>query len=192
MREEIVQTSLQRFLKFGIRKMTVQKLVAPLRISTKTVYKYFNDKEDLLKECLSVHYTKLLEGIPALENQPDAVQAMQSLWQQAVDADFGTNQLFYHDLNYYYPELQDEILLKNGKKISAALIRLINRGVEEGLFRKDLNGPIILETMTVLYSSLTRTNQFKKFKMQPRDLAQQTIMVYLRGICTDKGLKKFN
>jgi len=117
---------------------------------------------------------------------------MQSLWQQALDTDFGTNQLFYHDLNYYYPELQDEILLKNRKKISAALIKLINRGVEEGLFRKDLNGPVILETMTVLYSSLTRTNQFKKFKMQPRDLAQQTIMVYLRGICTDKGLKKIN
>src|ERR1700759_2287841 len=180
MRQEILDTSLQRFLKFGIRKMTIQKLVAPLGISTKTVYKYFSDKEDLLKACLSVHYARLLEGIPDWENQTDAVQAMQNLWQKAVDTDFGTNHLFYQDLNYYYPELQDEILLRHRKKISGALILILQNGIEEGLFRKDLDGPVILETMTVLYSSLTRTNQFKKFKMQPRDLAQQTIMVYLR------------
>jgi AcrR family transcriptional regulator len=192
MREEILDTSLQRFLKFGIRKMTIQKLVAPLGISTKTVYKYFSDKEALLKECLAIHYARLLEGITDMENQANAVQAIQNLWQKAVDIDFGTNHLFYQDLNYYYPELQDEILQKYRKKISAALIMILHKGTEEGLFRKDLNGPVILETMTVLYSSLTRTNQFKKFRMQPHDLAQQTIMVYLRGICTEKGLKKFN
>src|ERR1700759_276931 len=110
MKDEILNISLQRFLKFGIRKMTIQKLVAPLRISTKTVYKYFSNKEDLLKECLIIHYTRLLEGIPGMESQADPVQAMQTLWQKAVDTDFGTNHLFYHDLNYYYPELQDEIL----------------------------------------------------------------------------------
>src|SRR5689334_18277748 len=79
MREEILDTSLQRFLKFGIRKMTIQKLVEPLGISTKTVYKYFSDKEALLKECLAVHYARLLEGITEMEDHANAVQAMQNL-----------------------------------------------------------------------------------------------------------------
>ena len=59
MKEQIIETSLQQFLKYGIKKMTVQKLIEPMGISTKTVYKYFSDKEDLLRHCLLEHYSKL-------------------------------------------------------------------------------------------------------------------------------------
>jgi len=50
MKKEILQTSLKQFLKHGIRQMSIQKLVEPLGISTKTVYKYFKNKEELLEE----------------------------------------------------------------------------------------------------------------------------------------------
>ena len=50
MKRKILQTSLEQFLKYGIRKMSVQKLVEPLPISTKTVYKHSKNKEDLGKE----------------------------------------------------------------------------------------------------------------------------------------------
>jgi len=51
MKSEIIETSLQQFLTHGIRKMTVKEIIAPLGISTKTVYKYFANKEALLEEC---------------------------------------------------------------------------------------------------------------------------------------------
>ena len=70
MKEEILQTSLDQFLKYGIREMSIQKLIEPLGISTKTVYKYFKNKEELLEEALHLHFAgqyKLLEQLSADE-----------------------------------------------------------------------------------------------------------------------------
>jgi AcrR family transcriptional regulator len=190
MKEEIIETSLSRFLKYGIRKMTIQTLVSPLGISTKTVYKYFRDKEDLLKECLKLHYSRVLDSTFSLTGQyPNAVVALLSTWNMALDTDFGVNKVFYHDINHYYPALQDEILKSHGEKISSVFVNLVKEGIEKGYFLADLQPRIILESFTILYTSITRSGQFKKFRLSPKALANQTILVYLRGICTQKGLK---
>jgi AcrR family transcriptional regulator len=193
MRQEIIATSLEGFLKKGIRKMTVQKLVAPLGISTKTVYKYFSNKEDLLRECLSVHYSRLLKQTYLTGDQhPNPAKALENLWKNAFQIDFGVNRIFYHDLNHYYPELQDEILKKHGDKIEATIVKLIIEGIKNGYFLKDLQPRLIFEAMTVIYRSLTRSNDFRKFRIKPEDLVRQTVHVYLRGICTQKGLNELS
>jgi AcrR family transcriptional regulator len=191
MKQDIINISLAGFLKNGIRKMTVQKLVTPIGISTKTVYKWFDDKEALLKECLIHHYASLLKDfLSRRELYPNAVAALDDIWKQAIETDFGVNKVFYHDLNYYYPALQDLIIRKYDDKISTSVIKLIQWGMDEGYFRKDLQPEIIFETMKVLYSSLTRSDQFRKFRLDPRALAKQTIHIYIRGICTNRGLKE--
>jgi AcrR family transcriptional regulator len=191
LKQDIINTSLAGFLKYGIRKMTVQKLVAPLGISTKTVYKYFRDKENLLTQCLEIHYSKLLKEVFSNENKyPNAVQALAGSWKEAIETDFGVNSVFYHDINYYYPALQDKILKKHSEKINGVFIGLIKSGIAQGYFRKDINPPIVLQAIGILYTSLTRTTQFRKFRLSPAALLDQTILVYLRGICTHKGLEE--
>jgi AcrR family transcriptional regulator len=191
MRQAIIRTSLEGFLKNGIRKMTVQKLVAPLGISTKTVYKHFSNKEDVLRECLAIHYARLLNQATGIGDQyPNAAVAMENIWKQAINTDFGVNRVFYHDLNHYYPALQDEILKKHGRRLERTMLNLIKKGMDEGYFRKELDPRVINEAIAVMYKSLTRTEDFEKFHIPPEALARQTVQVYLRGVCTEKGLKE--
>jgi AcrR family transcriptional regulator len=188
LKEKIIETSLQQFLRHGIRKMTVQKLIEPMGISTKTVYKYFRDKEELLKHCLVRHYSELAKGFDISGSSP--VITILQLWYNAMELDFGVNHVFYHDLNYYYPALQDSIIHRFFKKRFSKLDELIEKGVEQGYFRNDIEPAIIPEVTRVLYSSITRTNQFKKYKLAPGVLMQHTIEAYLRGVCTEKGLEE--
>jgi AcrR family transcriptional regulator len=190
LKDEIIETSLQQFLKHGIRKMTVQKLVEPLGISTKTVYKYFNDKEELLKHCLVKHYSGLAEGFDIGDSNP--VITVLNLWHKAMELDFGVNHVFYHDLNYYYPQLQDAILNRFFKKKFSKLDVLMENGIKQGYFRNGILPAMIPEVTSALYSSITRTGQFKKYKLSPTVLMQNTIEAYLRGICTEKGLRDIN
>jgi AcrR family transcriptional regulator len=193
MKQEIVKISLSRFLTYGIRKMTIQKLLSPLGISSKTVYKYFQNKEDLLRECLILHYARLLgDIIQTIESHPNPVQALVNSWNLIIEADFGVTRIFYHDLNSYYPALQDEILNKYFDRISEAAVNLLQRGMQNGYFRKELNPIVSYIAMNVLYSSITRTDHYKKLRISPEILTEQTLFVYLRGICTEKGLKEFN
>ena len=189
MKEEIIETSLQQFLRHGIRKMTVQKLIAPMGISTKTVYKYFNDKEELLKHCLVKHYSELAKDFD-ITGSSNPVIAIFKLWHNAMELDFGVNHIFYHDLNYYYPRLQDSILHRFFTKRFSKLGELMEKGVKQGYFRNDIVPAMIPEVTSALYSSITRTDQFKKYKLTPGVLMQNTIEAYLRGVCTEKGLKE--
>jgi AcrR family transcriptional regulator len=191
MKDQIIQTSLARFLKYGVRKMTLQKLVSPLGISTKTVYKYFRDKENLLKECLIFHYDALVKTAISRDQQfPNPVIALERSWSLAIQADFGVNSVFYHDINYYYPALQDEILKSHEKKISTVFTKIIKEGIKKNYFRSDVLPAVIYEGFMVIYRSLTRSNHFKQFHLPPDVLASQTILIYLRGICTEKGLRE--
>ncbi len=193
MKEKIIETSLQEFLKHGIRQMTMQKLVLALGISTKTMYKYFNNKEELLEECLIIHYKetdkKLLE---IRDSSPNMVVALCAVFAKSMELDFGTNHLFYHDLNYYYPELQDKTIKLYSNKAGEILNGIVEKGIVDGDFQGHLQAPIILTAISVLYRSVTRSEEYKMFKVKPSELIKHTIDVYLRGICTDKGLLIFN
>lgn len=190
MREEIIRNSLAEFKKNGIRKSTLKDLVAALGISTKTMYKYFRDKEDLLNECLQTHYDQLFEQLVAsIHRHPSPVITLFTIWKSAAELDFGTTHIFYEDLNYYYPELQDKILRKNNKKWGQPILKLIEEGKRTGLFRKDLNTQLVLAACGEIYALLTRTAKFQKFRIKPFEVAENTIGVYLRGICTSKGLQ---
>jgi len=193
MKERIIETSLQEFLAHGIRQMTMQKLVVPLGISTKTMYKYFSNKEELLEECLIIHYKETDKKILEIkDSSPNMVIALYSVFAKSMDVDFGTNHLFYHDLNYYYPELQDKAIKLYSSKAGEILNGMIEKGILDGDFQCHLQAPIILTATGVLYRSVTRNEAYKMFDVKPSELMKHTIDVYLRGICTDKGLLIFN
>ncbi len=189
MKEEILKTSLQQFLKHGIRKMTIQELIAPMGISTKTVYKYYSNKESLLEKCLVQHYSDLYTAFGEMKSQiEDPLILIFQVFIRSVQADFGVNVVFYQDLNYYYPDLQDKIIKKNSDKYSQVMIAAMNEGIAKGYFRKEVSVPVMFKTIMLLYRSFARSNEFHHLKLSPFDIAENTIGVYLRGICTSKGL----
>jgi hypothetical protein len=138
-----------------------------------------------------LHYSELAKQFDNLGiANKSPVATILEIWYSAIELDFGVNQAFYHDLNYYYPQLQDAVLRKFFKKNFSELQHIIVSGIEHGYFRDDIVAEVIPEVISVLYSSITRTGQFKKYKLSAAELMQHTIDPYLRGICTDKGLKE--
>ena len=194
LKDQIIETSLQQFLKHGIRKMTVQKLVDPLSISTKTVYKYFADKEELLKICLTVHYQHLAKTITATSGNTSLspVIILLQLWREAIQLDFGVNHIFYHDLNYYYPRLQDTVMKKVFKKHPIELKEILEDGKKKGYFRENCITDVVLDTIEVLYANITRTGKFKGAGLSPVVILENTVEVFLRGLCTQKGLQELD
>lgn len=193
MKDKIISGALSQFLKQGIRKITMQNLAQHLAVSTKTLYKYYPNKEDLLEECLRVHYSEIILSINQIfEDSPNEVYSILKFYVKLTDLDFGTNDLFYKDLNYYYPTLQDKITHKYSGQVVRLFTSIIKNGKLEGYFRDDINPSVILQALNVLYASITRNNVYKKNKLSPQALVQQTVNIYIRGMCTEKGLRVFN
>ena len=192
-KDRIIEVSLKQFLEHGIKQMTIQKLIEPLGLSSKTVYKYFADKEDLLKQCLFLYYTELAERFTLLEKTvSNPVAGILLFYYELFNIDFGINHTFYYDLNFYYPQLQDLIIENFSSKGRDKLNNIIVEGLEEGFFIRDIKLDIFLETMMVLYVSITRNSKLKQLNYSPNILMQNTLEVYLRGVCTEKGLTSMN
>lgn len=188
MKNEILQTSLKQFLKYGTREMSIQKLVAPLGISTKTVYKYFKNKEELLEDALHLFHAQqyqLLENLSAVEN---AVPLFFDIWHSAIELTYNVNKVFFHDLHYYYPALGEKIETGISKKYKKKFSQIIQKGIEEGVFKETIIPEVVVDSILVLYAAIVREEVFKKYRIPLYDILSNTIVLYMRGFCTEKGI----
>ena len=192
MKDEILQTALRQFLKFGIRKMSIKKLVDPLDISTKTVYKYFKNKEKLLEAVLDLHYTQQYQLLENHSADQDVVPLIIDIWYLAVEREYSVNKKFFHDLHYYYPELERKTEAMTGQKIWKQIQQIVQKGIKEGVFKEDILPEVAMEGIAVLYGAVARTGQFKRFRVSPYEIFLSTIVLYIRGFCTRKGIKELN
>jgi AcrR family transcriptional regulator len=189
LKEKIIEGSLLQFLEHGIQKITLEKLMAYLDISAETMYKYFDSKDQLLEECLKVYYKQAdNEVLKIIDGAPNVVVSICRIYSKAIDIDFGDQYLFNEDLNYYYPELQDKIIREYSKGALEILTGLMEHGIIEGYFFHYLKATDVLQAITILYRSVTRYDVYKEFSKK-RELTKHTIAIYLKSICTDKGLQ---
>jgi AcrR family transcriptional regulator len=188
MKEEILQQSLALFLKHGIREMSNQKLVELLGISTKTLYKYFKNKEELLEEVLHLYHGKQYEILQNLPVEQNAACLFLDVWQIAVETEYKVNKVFYEDLHYYYPELENKVNAAISKKFEQFFLAIIHRGIEQGDFRKDFLPEVALKSVLVLLRAAVLTDEFKRLRLSAIDLLLNTIANYTRGLCTEKGI----
>ncbi len=191
MKDKITEVALERFMQNGIRNMTIKKLVEPLGISTKTVYKYFSSKEELLEECLSVLYAGYYNEFNAILTRKDnPVTTLLVLFRGTLGKDFGVNHAFFHDLNHYYPELQNAAISRISKNLGHVMLPVIKNGIKEGYFSKYIIPEIALKGISVLYTSITRSKEYDEYKRSPYELFKNLVEVYIRGMCTEKGIKE--
>jgi AcrR family transcriptional regulator len=186
-KEKIVQTAYNQFLKYGIRKMPMQKLVAPLGISTKTVYKYFRNKEVLLEEVLQIYFARQYSLLEQYSKEKTTVELLFEIWYHAVKREYSVNNAFFRDLHYYYPELEEKSERENALKFWEQILLVVRNGITEGVFRENIQPEIILEGIAVLYGQITRTDRFQQFNTIPYEIFTNTIVPVIRGICTSKG-----
>lgn len=191
-KQEILDKCLLYYFRYGIRKMSNKRLVALLGISTKTLYRHFKNKEDLLFLALEMFYYQQYESFKKLSKEVSAVVLLYNLWKKGFAREFEVNSMFYHDLNHYYPEVEKRIDSKNNRRFGKKFIQIIRRGVLEGDFRKDINPKVVIRTFSVLYISTVRKGDFDKLRLQADEVFQSTMVPYFRGICTGTGLEKLD
>ena len=191
-RNDILNSCLKYFLQHGIRKMSNEKLVSLLGISTKTVYKHFKNKEKLLEAVLHLYHDQKYELLQNLPKGQDAVCLLFDIWRMALETEPNTGKTFFQDLGYYYPRLSRKVELSISKKFSGKFIEIIEQGIEEGVIRDDINPEVVLEGIYALYVSIARSQQYKDVQVPLIELMINTIGVYFRGFCTEAGIESLD
>lgn len=192
-RERIIEGAAQLFRMYGIKSVTMDSLANHLGMSKRTIYEIFADKDELLIGVLKWMTEKQKELIiKVLNNSENAIAAIFKLLELNRDHLQEMSPAFQADLKRFHME----VLMKNSDKCempdykSSQLV--IERGIKEKHFRKDINADLANRCLDSLAKSILNNDLYPYDQFSRRDVIRNTMINYMKGISTPEGVELIN
>ncbi|WP_200832979.1 TetR/AcrR family transcriptional regulator [Bacteroides faecalis] len=186
LRERIIMTSTEAFTSKGIKCITMDDIAAALGISKRTLYEVFADKETLLKESIlkiQQDRDKYLQEV--YEHSSNVLEVILAVFQKSIEIFHKTNKRFFEDIKKYpkvYAMMQDR-----RDSDSEKTMFFFKSGVEQGIFRSDVNFAIVNLLVREQFDVLLNTDICSEYPFI--EVYESIMFTYIRGISTEKGAK---
>lgn len=186
LRERIIMKATEAFTSNGIKCITMDDVAAALGISKRTLYEVFSDKESLLRECiLKVQTDRDQYLLDVYERSNHVLEVILAVFQKSIEIFHQTNKRFFEDIKKYpkiYTMMQDRRESDSEKTIS-----FFKSGVEQGIFRSDVNFAIVNLLVREQFDVLMNTDICKEYPFI--EVYESIMFTYIRGISTEKGAR---
>lgn len=186
LKERIVATAIDSFTKHGIKTITMDDIANSLSISKRTLYEIFEDKETLLMECVTRQQEALRKFMEQVaETSENVLEVLLKLYKVSIEIYHKTNKRFFEDMNKY-PKVK-AMAKHHRDENSENTVAFFNKGIEQGLFRNDVNFEIMNILVREQVDMLMNTNICSAYSFV--EVYESIMFVYMRGISTEKGQK---
>jgi len=189
---KIVEMTEEKFFRDGFYKTTMDEVASELKMSKKTIYKFFPSKEDLIM-AIAKHFMEGLKNkvVPALSSDKNAIEKLAELngILAKVSQKISTNRM--DEIKTYFPNLWNEIDNFRTKMMFLNITKVIDQGKAEGLFI-DYPTPIVMNTLVSSVRSIVNPEFILNNNFSIAEAAINVFKVVIGGIVTDKGRKIFN
>ena len=182
----ILQIATALFHQHGIKQVKMDDIANDLRISKRTLYEVYENKEDLLFEVLQQHDSVERQQLLKFDKPgTNVINIILEIYRVRTAEFITINPLFFEDLQKYPNLLTYVRKLHNDKE--SEIVAFIERGKNEGLFLENVNYGIVRELTFASEQFVMNNFLFKRYDIT--ELSRIMIMLFVRGICTEKGIK---
>ena len=186
LKRKILDTAMTLFKEKGIKSVRMDDIATAMAISKRTLYEIYSNKEDLLFECVRNENETLTRKIAEYAMSAENEMAVVAYFIKLRLRDLGSiNPLFFTEMEKYGRILA--FFKQNSEKQAARSQEFMCKGIEHGFFRNDLNYDIINRMGDAAMNYVMRTRLYEKYKLN--EIFHTFVVVFLRGCCTEKGLK---
>ena len=149
------------FMKLGVRSVTMDDIANHLGISKKTLYNHFNDKSHLVREIISLRIESSI------------------------------NPTVFHDLKKSHPDAWQITVKHRWDFVYNQFIINLQRGIKEGLYRKDIHQEIYARLHVVNVDAIIEGTVFPWPEFKFESVFLETCRIHIRAIANEKGLEYF-
>lgn len=187
LRNRILKAAMTEFLHKGVKSVKMDDIANTLAISKRTLYEIYSNKEELLLEAVRIHEQEFNDHMLqySLDKNHNVMDIIIEFYKKKLLSIADVSPLFLIELRKY-KQVVEYLERMNAERHNNALL-FFRRGVKEGFFRSDLNFDIILKTSSASANYAMETQMYKNYSITA--IMHNTIFLYLRGICTTKGIK---
>lgn len=190
MKNNIILKSSDMFLTQGFKSITMDDIASEMGISKKTIYLYFSNKNDLVEAVTTYLFETIscgIDGICDLNINPiEELFVIKDFVMENLK-DEGTSPMY--QLQKFFPKIHKNLMVRQFEKMDKCVIDNLKKGIEQNLFRKDINVDLIGRFYFSGMTSIKDLDLFNPVQFNTK-LVQNTYLEYhLRGICTENGIK---
>lgn len=189
-RDRIIKEATKQFFQFGIRNITMDNIAVTLGISKRTVYEIFKDKSELVETCIVKLTVMQEERIKTVvSDSSNVIEAIFVFMREGIKAMNSINPVFFKDLEKLYPEMWKKLENDNNAKQYNLSATLLKRGIDEGLFLKNVNIEIVSKLFHEQVGILADDVVFPREKYNHAEVFQNIVINFVRGISTFQGIQ---
>ena len=191
MKEDIVKRALNDFMQYGFKTFTMDDLANKMGMSKKTLYEYFPSKQDLVDACLDYALEMSCTNVTTFVQGEGSVIENVYRNQKKVQEVFNINSdRPIWELQKYYPKTYERMKSEFAKTDALFIDKLLEKGWQEGFFRKDIN----VNFYKVFYTSVQRlrsiTHTFPEREFPFWETIYTILEYFFRILVNEKGLKE--
>lgn len=192
-RNRIIEGAAELFKTYGIKSVTMDSIASQFGMSKRTIYEVFSDKDELVLAVLTRLAQKQKEQVKkVLDESENSIVAIFRMLEINRDYFQNMSPAFQADLKKYH----HDFLFKKAGKIDMPDYRnnqqVIENGIKEGFFRKEVNPDLANRCLYNLGRSILDNDLYPYELFSRRDVIRNIFINYLKGISTPKGLDLIN
>ena len=191
-KDEILKIAIARMKRVGIRSVSIDDICHEMGISKKTFYVYFASKDDLVEAILAIHEGKVARELNNALSKRSVTQVIvewDKIAKSTQKTDSKTPPMMY-DLEKYYPLLFAEHKKVMRQTAESILVRFLDKGIEEGLFRAEIDVKIVATMfLDMQYRLLDLMTGGQLSKEEVHRIGRQRMDIMMRGILTPGGFE---
>jgi len=189
---KIVELTEEKFFREGFYKTTMDEVASDLKMSKKTIYKFFPSKDDLVK-AIAKHFMEGMKKkiIPALNSDKNAIEKLAELNSILAKTSEKISSKRMDEIRKHFPSLWAEIDNFRTKMMFGNITKVIDQGKAEDLFIA-YPTPIIMNTLVSSVRAIVNPEFILNNNFSISEAALYAFKVVIGGIVTEKGRKIFN
>lgn len=187
---EILERASAVYLKYGIKTVTMDDLARELGISKKTIYKFFNDKNDLIRSIIELKVEmEAAICMNCTQNSENAIDDLFKISKLVIEHFSNINPAVFYDLRKYHPDALKIIEKHKWEFVLTMFKENIERGIQENIYRNDLHPEIIARLYVSSSDAAMNANIFPWPEFKFQEVFTEMIHFQLYGMVNDEGHK---
>ncbi len=186
-RARILEKAEQFFLTHGYSRVTMDDIATELRMSKKTLYRYFSSKEALGEAAIASSFARINQALDVLlrDERLDFAERLRNLV-RTVASHYGRAAPVLRDLQRDAPDLWQRLLELRRASVQARFGALLASGVKAGAIRADVEPRLVLRMVLTLVDQLMRPDVLEELELSADQVFSSMLGVILDGLRTGR------
>ena len=186
MKDKIISKASNLFLKLGFKSVTMDDIANEMCISKKTIYKYFCNKEILIEKTTETGLKQINQTIAQIvANNHNAIEENFEIIKMFKEMFNSIETSPSYQLKKHYPEIYQKLISQSKTECHSMFQQNIEKGIQEGLYRNELN---IQSHVYFYYALISSINENIVSEKESKKLELEALEYHIRAMATPKGI----